>query len=611
MWRNTTVRDFTAWLHDHNTQCRNDGRREAGFFYGLDLYSLHRSMQEVIDYLTTSTRSRRSGRESATPASITPAETTVRHTGTPPRSVRGGCPARRRLSSNWSNCSARGLQYARRDGLLAEDELFYAQQNAQTVRNAEVYYRSMFGSRVSSWNLRDQHMFQTLRALRAHLHQRNGEPARIVVWAHNSHVGDARATEVGADGQLTLGGQLVREGGYGEQALLIGFTTYSGTVTAASEWGGAWPSGRWFAPALNGSVEELLHEVDRPEFLVSPLISREAAGPLDTVRLGRAIGVIYQPATERQSHYYHVRPGEQFDAIIHIDRTTALEPLELNSVWVAAQTPETYPDRPVSAPPVIVTVTMNPALDITVDAERVGPTDKVRCCADRYDAGGGGLNVARFARALGAPRLRRAHGGRPDRSAPGRAPRRRIVPNTFIALRGDTRESFTVNERSTGRQYRFVLPGPVLTTDEQQRCLEVIDASATGAAFVVASGSLPPGVPADFYQRIADICRTRQVRLVLDTSGGGLEHITSGVFLLKPSVRELRECVGSPLVTEGEQIAAARHLIDRGVAEVIVVSLGADGALLVTGGDRCRRLAPVAVPTVSGVGAGGTRWSPA
>lgn len=96
-------------------------------------------------------------------------------------------------------------------------------------------------------------------------------------------------------------------------------------------------------PALNGSVEELLHEVDRPEFLVSPLISREAAGPLDTVRLGRAIGVIYQPATERQSHYYHVRPGEQFDAIIHIDRTTALEPLELNSVWVAAQTPETYP----------------------------------------------------------------------------------------------------------------------------------------------------------------------------------------------------------------------------------------------------------------------------
>ncbi|MEZ0357374.1 erythromycin esterase family protein [Mycobacterium sp. SA01] len=338
MWRNTTVRDFTAWLHAHNTQCRNDGRREAGF-YGLDLYSLHRSMQEVIDYL-----------DNVDPVAAQRARERYAcfdHAGGDDGQAYGyaaafgaGMSCEAEVVEQLVELQRTGLQYARRDGLLAEDELFYAQQNAQTVRNAEVYYRSMFGSRVSSWNLRDQHMFQTLRALRAHLHQRNGEPARIVVWAHNSHVGDARATEVGADGQLTLG-QLVREG-YGEQALLIGFTTYSGTVTAASEWG-AMAERKVVRPALNGSVEELLHEVDRPEFLVSPLISREAAGPLDTVRLGRAIGVIYQPATERQSHYYHVRPGEQFDAIIHIDRTTALEPLELNSVWVAAQTPETYP----------------------------------------------------------------------------------------------------------------------------------------------------------------------------------------------------------------------------------------------------------------------------
>ncbi|PND58092.1 hypothetical protein CRM90_08845 [Mycobacterium sp. ENV421] len=338
MWRNTTVRDFTAWLHAHNTQCRNDGRREAGF-YGLDLYSLHRSMQEVIDYL-----------DNVDPVAAQRARERYAcfdHAGGDDGQAYGyaaafgaGMSCEAEVVEQLVELQRTGLQYARRDGLLAEDELFYAQQNAQTVRNAEVYYRSMFGSRVSSWNLRDQHMFQTLRALRAHLHQRNGEPARIVVWAHNSHVGDARATEVGADGQLTLG-QLVREG-YGEQALLIGFTTYSGTVTAASEWG-ALAERKVVRPALNGSVEELLHEVDRPEFLVSPLISREAAGPLDTVRLGRAIGVIYQPATERQSHYYHVRPGEQFDAIIHIDRTTALEPLELNSVWVAAQTPETYP----------------------------------------------------------------------------------------------------------------------------------------------------------------------------------------------------------------------------------------------------------------------------
>jgi len=233
------------------------------------------------------------------------------------------------------------LEYARRDGLLAEDELFYAQQNAQTVRNAEVYYRAMLGGRVTSWNLRDQHMAQTLQALQTHLgRHRHEEPARIVVWAHNSHVGDARATEVGSDGQLTLG-QLARER-YGEASRLIGFTTYKGTVTAASEWGGI-AERKVVRPALNGSVEEMFHETGRSAFLVSPMISRAAAEPLDAVRLGRAIGVIYQPATERQSHYYHVRAGDQFDAVIHIDNTRALEPLETTSLWVAGETPETYP----------------------------------------------------------------------------------------------------------------------------------------------------------------------------------------------------------------------------------------------------------------------------
>ena len=184
-------------------------------------------------------------------------------------------------------------------------------------------------------------MAHTLNALVAHLDRHHDhQPTRIVVWAHNSHVGDARATEAGSDGQLTLG-QLVRER-YGQDSRLIGFTTYSGTVTAASEWGGI-AERKFVRPALNGSVEELFHETERSEFLVSPSISRAAADPLDVVRLGRAIGVIYQPATERQSHYYHVRPGEQFDAIIHIDSTRALEPLEVTSLWTAGETPETYP----------------------------------------------------------------------------------------------------------------------------------------------------------------------------------------------------------------------------------------------------------------------------
>ncbi|MCX2715606.1 erythromycin esterase family protein [Mycolicibacterium sp. J2] len=339
MWRNTVVRDFVGWLRLHNTESRAQGRRETGF-YGLDLYSLHRSMEEVINYL-----------ENVDPDAAQRARDRYacfdRTSGDDGQAYGfaaafgAGMSCERQVVEQLVELQRTALQYAHRDGLLAEDALFYAQQNAQTVRNAEVYYRAMFGSRVTSWNLRDQHMFQTLKTLRAHLHRHDhDEPVGIVVWAHNSHVGDARATEVGADGQLTLG-QLVREG-YGEKSRLIGFTTYSGTVTAASEWGGV-AERKTVRPALNGSVEELMHEVDRPEFLVSPLISRDAAGPLDTVRLGRAIGVIYLPAAERQSHYYHVRPGDQFDAMIHVDRTTALEPLEPTSTWVAGETPETYP----------------------------------------------------------------------------------------------------------------------------------------------------------------------------------------------------------------------------------------------------------------------------
>jgi len=339
MWRNIVVRDFVDWLHVHNRQRRETGGRQTGF-YGLDLYSLHRSIREVIAYL-----------EKVDPVAAARARDRYAcfdHTSADDGQAYGfaaafgaGLSCERQAIDQLIEMQRNALDYARRDGLLAEDEAFYAQQNAQTVRNAEAYYRAMFGGRVTSWNLRDQHMAQTLHALTAHLDRhRDSEPARIVVWAHNSHVGDARATEVGTDGQLTLG-QLVRER-YGEDSRLIGFTTYSGTVTAASEWGGV-AERKPVRPALNGSIEELFHETGRPGFLVSAAISGAVSEPLDAVRLARAIGVIYQPATERQSHYYHVRPGEQFDAIIHIDRTRALEPLEMTGTWTAGQTPETYP----------------------------------------------------------------------------------------------------------------------------------------------------------------------------------------------------------------------------------------------------------------------------
>jgi erythromycin esterase-like protein len=184
-------------------------------------------------------------------------------------------------------------------------------------------------------------MAETLDALLKHLDRHHDVPsARIVVWAHNSHVGDARATEVWADGQLTLG-QLARQQ-YGADSRLIGFSTYSGTVTAASEWGGV-AERKAVRPALIGSIEELLHQTGKTEFLVSAQIDPAAEYPLGAVRLGRAIGVIYRPETERQSHYFHVRPADQFDAMIHIDKTRALEPLEVTSLWIAGETPETYP----------------------------------------------------------------------------------------------------------------------------------------------------------------------------------------------------------------------------------------------------------------------------
>ena len=337
MWRNTVVRDFVEWLRANNRGSRSQHRRQAGF-YGLDLYSLHRSMHEVVSYL-----------EKIDPVAAARAQARYAcfdHASADDGQAYGfraafgaGLSCENEAIDQLVDIQRNALRYARRDGLLAEDELFYAEQNAQVVRDAEQYYRAMFSGRVTSWNLRDRHMAQTLQALLAHLDRSHeATPARIVVWAHNSHVGDARATEVSADGQLTLG-QLVRER-YRDDCRLIGFSTYTGTVTAASEWGGV-AERKMVRPALPGSVEELFHETGNPAFVVS--CDGAAGAALDVVRLGRAIGVIYLPTTERQSHYFHVRAADQFDAMIHIENTQALEPLEVTSQWIAGETPETYP----------------------------------------------------------------------------------------------------------------------------------------------------------------------------------------------------------------------------------------------------------------------------
>jgi erythromycin esterase-like protein len=215
---------------------------------------------------------------------------------------------------------------------LDADRHFYAEQNARLVVNAEEYYRAMFRGGIESWNLRDQHMTETLDELTRHLERMNGS-AKVAVWEHNSHLGDNRATELGQAGQLNVG-QLVRER-HGAEALLVGFTTYGGSVTAASNWGG--PAERkTVRRALPGSWEELLHEQRVPAFLVDP-------AELHGLRLERAIGVVYRPETERISHYFHARLARQFDAVIHWDETRALEPLERSSEWESGELPETYP----------------------------------------------------------------------------------------------------------------------------------------------------------------------------------------------------------------------------------------------------------------------------
>jgi erythromycin esterase-like protein len=212
-----------------------------------------------------------------------------------------------------------------------------ADQNARLVKNAERYYRSMFESRIGSWNLRDQHMVETLNALVEHL---GASSAKIVVWAHNSHVGDARATQMGESGELNVG-QLVRQQ-HGKDALLVGFITYTGTVTAASNWDAPAEQKR-MRPALNESYEALFHATCVPNFSMNLRGADWLSGVLNQERLERAIGVIYMPESERVSHYFYASLPNQFDAVIHLDKTRAVEPLERTSQWEAGELPETYP----------------------------------------------------------------------------------------------------------------------------------------------------------------------------------------------------------------------------------------------------------------------------
>jgi erythromycin esterase-like protein len=334
MWRNTVVLEFVAWLRAHNDGMPSSGAKVG--FYGLDLYSLHASIGAVLEYL------RKVDPEAAKRAHYRYG--CFDHFGSDPQAY--GYVASTGLSKSCEDdvikqlieLRERAADYARRDGRVAEDEYFYTEQNARLIKNAEEYYRSMFQGRVMSWNLRDRHMAETLDRLITYLSIRD-RPAKIVVWEHNSHLGDARATELGEAGELNVG-QLVRER-YDRDARLIGFTTYTGTVTAASEWEGPAERKR-VRPALPDSYEALFHDVGLPRFLINLGAQGPTVGALRDPRLERAIGVIYLPHTERVSHYFHARLPDQFDAVLHFDETRAVDPLDRTSAWEDTE-PETFP----------------------------------------------------------------------------------------------------------------------------------------------------------------------------------------------------------------------------------------------------------------------------
>jgi len=340
MWQNSEVLNFIKWLHDWNAEFRRpiaDNKHPVAF-YGLDLYSMNTSVHAVIDYL-----------DKANPAA---AERARQRYGCLDRfmddlqlyghSAESGLidSCEKQIVSQLIELRRRAHEYLERDGLEARDEYFSVSQNAKLIRNAEQYYRSLFSEKQHSWNVRDRHMFDTLTELFAHLGRRKGSEAKIVVWAHNSHVGNAAATDMGQRGEFNIG-QLACET-HGDEALLIGFSTSHGTVTAASNWDEP-PEYKNINIPFPRSYEESFHHVKYKNFLIDLRENNGAVDMLMEPRLQRVIGVIYKPMHELQSHYYRACLPEQFDFIIHLDQTSAVHPLEAIPHWHRGEMDETYP----------------------------------------------------------------------------------------------------------------------------------------------------------------------------------------------------------------------------------------------------------------------------
>jgi protein-L-isoaspartate(D-aspartate) O-methyltransferase len=326
MWRNREVRVFVDWLREHNASVAAQ-RRVA--FHGLDLYSLYNSIRSVVHYLdgvdpaTAHVARQRYG--CLTPWQADPA--TYGHAA-----LTGHYETcEREVVAMLTDLLSKQRTYAERDG----ERFLDAVQNARLVANAERYYRTMYYGSRASWNLRDTHMFETLQALLAH----HGAQSKGIVWAHNSHVGDSAATEMAARGEYNIG-RLCRQA-FGEDAYAIGFGTDHGTVAAATDWDGPMEVKR-VRPGLERSYEALCHASGVPRWLLPLRVQAtdDVVHDLATPLLERAIGVIYRPETELQSHYFQAVLPRQFDEYVWFDETSAVTPLESH---VLAGLPDTYP----------------------------------------------------------------------------------------------------------------------------------------------------------------------------------------------------------------------------------------------------------------------------
>jgi erythromycin esterase-like protein len=339
MWRNKEVVELCRWLRLHNeTRIASKVSSRKVDVYGLDLYSLYTSIDVVCTYLdkVDPEAAQRARARYGCLGHFGKDTSAYAHAA----GLGMGTPCEKEVIQQLTEMRERALEHARHDGGSEGEELFHVEQNARLVKDAEEYYRSMFRGSVVTWNLRDRHMADSLGAIVQHLDHALGRPCKIVVWAHNSHIGDARATEMGREGELNLG-QLARER-YERDAFLVGFSTYEGQLSAASDWD--LPVERKvLKPALEGSYESLFHTLGIPSFTIVPDEEGHLPDVLRHERLQRAVGVVYRPETERQSHWFRARMADQLDAVIHIDRTRAVEPLDRGALWHGPDLPETFP----------------------------------------------------------------------------------------------------------------------------------------------------------------------------------------------------------------------------------------------------------------------------